>query len=559
MLISSITEILNVAAIVPFLSALIDPSKVFNLPILNTYFKYFGFAEPKNIVLPMTIAFGLLTICANFVRILVIWSSTRIALSINSTLMINAYDKSLHLSYAEHISRNTSETIAQIVKVGVAGNSIMAFLNLLGSALMLISILFAIILINPTIALSIFLAFGIIYILIYGLTKNKISSNSRRVADGVGRQYKIMQESYGGIRDVIIGSTQNLYLILYAKSVNLARRAEGNMAIISAIPRYLIEPLGIILILIAAYSITTRGLDSASVIPLLGAFALGAQRLLPVLQSCYSSWINIKSCHASMEDALNLLDEPISKSEKNDQLLSFSDAPTIELQNVSFKYTFNAPWVIKEINIFIPAGSKVGFIGQTGCGKTTLLDLIMGLLDPTIGTIRIGGIELNSKNKAGWQSNIAHVPQSIFLSDASIAENIAFGELKENIDYQRVRDSATRACLIDVIDSWDEGLDTVIGERGIKLSGGQRQRVGIARALYKNATILVFDEATSALDEKTESRVMEEINSFKQDGKSSFTILMIAHRLTTLKNCSKIIEMDGGKIKRVCEYKNILS
>jgi ATP-binding cassette subfamily B protein len=260
-----------------------------------------------------------------------------------------------------------------------------------------------------------------------------------------------------------------------------------------------------------------------------------------------------------MEDALNLMEAPIPKIVQNSQPLRLGHAPSIELQNVSYRYSATAPWVIKEINLSIPAGSKVGFIGQTGCGKTTLLDLIMGLLDPTTGAIQINGVELIAENKGGWQANIAHVPQFIFLSDASIAENIAFGVSIENIDYQRVRDSAVRACIMDTINAWDDGLNTVIGERGIKLSGGQRQRIGIARALYKNATILVFDEATSALDGETEASVMHEINSLEFEGGTLFTVLMIAHRLTTLKNCSKIIEMEDGKIKRVCEYKDILA
>lgn len=559
MFISSVAEVLNVGAIVPFLGVLIDPSRVFYLPQLNSYFQYFGLVKPDEILLPMTLLFGFLTIWTNLIRILVVWAGTRIALSINSSLMIAAFSKSLQLPYIEHISRNTSETMAQIGKVGIAGNCIMAFFNFLGSAMMLFSILFAVLWIDPIVALSIFFGFAIIYSVIIGLTKNKLSRNSRRVADGVGKQYKIMQESYGAIRDVILGSTQYLHSNFFAKSVYAARRAEGNVAIISASPRYLMEPLGILLILTAAYFITSRGAGSGSAIPLLGAFALGAQRLLPVLQLCYSSWINIKGSHASMEDALNLMESSAPKIVQNGKPLSLGDAPSIELHNVSYRYSTNTPWVIKEINLSIPAGSKVGFIGQTGCGKTTLLDLIMGLLNPTVGRILINGVDLIAENKSGWQTNIAHVPQSIFLLDASIAENIAFGVSIENIDYERVRDSAIRACIMDAIDSWDDGLNTVIGERGIKLSGGQRQRIGIARALYKNATIIVFDEATSALDGETEASVMNEINSLEFEGGTSFTVLMIAHRLTTLKNCSKIIEMEDGKIKRVCEYKDILA
>lgn len=553
---SSIVEILNVGAIIPFLTILIDPSKVFYLPQLNKIIQYLGYVRPEEIILPITLLFGFLTILTNLIRITVVWVSTRISSSIIFTLKIDAFEKSLNLPYIEHISFSTSQKMAQIEKVSVAGNCIMALFNLLGSTLIIISILITILWIDPVIALSITFGFALIYSVIISSTKNKLSKNSRCVADGNSKQYKIMLESYGAIRDIVIGSMQQFFLNFFEKSVYYSTRAEGNVAILSATPRYLIEPLGILLILCAAYFTTTLGGAASNAIPILGAFALGAQRLLPLLQVCYASWVLIKSGQASMEDAVQLLEAPIKKINQNKPFL-ISGTPNIVLKNVSFRYSSNVNWVIKEINLSIPAGSKVGFIGQTGCGKTTLLDLIMGLLDPTLGVIEINGAILSSENKSRWQSNIAHVPQSIFLSDASIAENIAFGVSKESIDYQRVREAAIRACIMNTINSWEDGLNTVVGERGIKLSGGQRQRIGIARALYKNATILVFDEATSSLDFETEASVMKEINSLELESGMFFTVLMIAHRLVTLKNCSQIIELEDGKIKRVCKYEDI--
>jgi ABC-type multidrug transport system fused ATPase/permease subunit len=557
MLFSATLEIINVSAVIPFLGILINPQKIFDLPQLNSYFQYFGYYESKQIVLPITIGFGFLTILTNLIRILALWASTRITSSINSTLMVTAFSKTLYLPYSKHISMGTSEKMAQIAKISIAGTCIMAFFNSIGSVLMLLSILFALIWIDPVVALLVMFIFAIIYIAIISFTKNKLSKYSRAVADGNSRQYKIMLESYDSIKDVIIGSIQEFFINIFTKSVRITKIAEGNVSIISATPRYLIEPLGIILILFIAYFVTTRGEEISNAIPLLGAFALGAQRLLPVLQLCYASWANIRSGHASMEDALKLMNMPKSLVVKNNSNFFSKNPPNIVLNDLSFRYSFDSPWIIKNVNLSILAGSQVGFIGQTGCGKTTLLDLIMGLLDPTEGTIEINGIKLSSENKSEWQSVIAHVPQSIVLTDTSIAENIAFGVPIQEIDYQRVRNAAVRACLMDKIDACDGGLNTIVGERGIKFSGGERQRIGIARALYKNAKVLIFDEATSALDSETESNVMNEINSLKLDGEVPLTFLMIAHRLATLKNCSQIVEMEKGIIKKICEYKDV--
>jgi ATP-binding cassette subfamily B protein len=282
----------------------------------------------------------------------------------------------------------------------------------------------------------------------------------------------------------------------------------------------------------------TEGMFAA--LPVLGALALGAQRLLPALQQGYAAWSSIIGYQFSTKEVLELLDQnlPIEASQPLPEPLPFKKS--IQFDSVKFRYTCEAPWVIDSLSFNIPKGARVGFIGKTGSGKSTCLDLLMGLLEPSSGRIAVDGIVLDRRNRRSWQRNIAHVPQAIYLADTSLAENIAFGVPSKNIDIKRVKEAARQAHIADFIESSAQGYQALVGERGILLSGGQRQRIGIARALYKQATVLVFDEATSALDHETEQAVMEAIEGLSAD----LTILIIAHRVSTLKNCTQIIELN---------------
>jgi ATP-binding cassette subfamily B protein len=310
-----------------------------------------------------------------------------------------------------------------------------------------------------------------------------------------------------------------------------------------------------ILIASLAYSLAGDPSGIASAIPVLGALALGAQRLLPVMQQSYASWSYIRGGQATLGDALDLLDQPLPNHADALTLSAIPFKHSITLNNLAFKYTANTPWVLQSgLNLSIPKGSRIGLIGSTGSGKSTLLDILMGLLQPTQGSMSIDGVNINNQNYRGWQAHIAHVPQAIFLSDSTVAENIAFGEPAEQIDYRRMIQAAQKAQISDTIESWTNKYNTAVGERGVRLSGGQRQRIGIARALYKRADVIVLDEATSALDDRTERAVMRSIENLGDD----VTVIIVAHRLTTLKSCTQIVELEDGRIKRSGSYQNII-
>jgi ATP-binding cassette subfamily B protein len=420
---------------------------------------------------------------------------------------------------------------------------------------MLIAILMALLLINPLIAFLAFGGFGFIYAVIIVLTRKQLLTDSQLMARESVQVIKSLQEGLGGIRDVLIDGSQAIYCDIYRTADIPMRRAQGRSFFISGSPRYGMEALGLILISILAYILSQQADGVSKAIPVLGAIALGAQRLLPVLQQAYSSWATMRSGQVSLQETLALLDQPLPNYAFSPivELLPFNR--DIRLEQIGFRYSSQDPNVLNQINLTITKGSRVGFIGATGSGKSTLLDILMGLLQPTEGMLQIDGQAITLVNNRGWQAHIAHVPQTIFLADSTIEENIAFGVPKDKIDFERVRQAAKQAQIADSIQSWPEQYQTFVGERGIRLSGGQRQRIGIARALYKRADVIIFDEATSALDNTTEQAVMQAIEGLSQD----LTLLIIAHRLTTLKNCTQIVKLGGGSIVSTCSYQELIS
>jgi ABC-type multidrug transport system fused ATPase/permease subunit len=298
-----------------------------------------------------------------------------------------------------------------------------------------------------------------------------------------------------------------------------------------------------VIIAALAYFLITRSNNAGQVLPMLGTFVLGAQRLLPSMQIVYGNWALILSNLAGAEVVLQALEAPLGPewNQPSGKRLPFDRM--IVFRDVSFRYAGEQPPILDRFNLTISKGSKVGFVGKTGSGKSTTVDLLMGLLEPSSGAIEIDGQALDGSTRRAWQKQIAHVPQSIFLADASIGDNIAFGIDPVTIDHDRVRNAAQQAALTDFIESLPQGYETRVGERGVRLSGGQRQRIGIARALYKQASVLVFDEATSALDMETETAVMEAVRELP----AGLTVLIIAHRLTTVENCDEIVTLENGR------------
>jgi ATP-binding cassette subfamily B protein len=557
MLLASFAEILSIGAVLPFLGVLTAPERVFEHSAAQPIIQAMGLTMPAQLLLPLSIAFGAAALIAGITRLLLLWASTRLSFATGADLSTSIYRRTLYQPYAVHCARNSSEVINGISSKanGIIYSIIVPALTLISSSVMLIAILIALLAVEPVIALAAFGGFGLIYAFIIRLTRKQLLADSQRIARESTHVIKSLQEGLGGIRDVLIDGSQATYCHIYRNADLPLRRAQGNNLFISSSPRYGMEALGMMLIAALAYSLAQQADGIAKAIPILGALALGAQRLLPVLQQAYGSWTNILGGQASLQDTLELLDQPLPDFAYQPAAEPLSFKHNISLKQLAFRYCPQTPYVLKHLNLTIAKGSRVGFIGTTGSGKSTLLDIVMGLLQPTGGTLEIDGQPVAPTINRAWQAHIAHVPQAIFLADSSIEENIAFGVPIDQIDSQRVRQAAQQAQIAGSIESWPKQYQTFVGERGIRLSGGQRQRIGIARALYKQADVIIFDEATSALDNETEQAVMEAIEGLSED----LTLLIIAHRLTTLKNCTQIVELGEGGIKRVGTYQDIVA
>jgi len=555
MLVSAVAEVVSLGAVLPFLGVLVAPDLVFNHPIAGDVVLALGITSGDQLLLPFTVAFAVAALVAGAIRILWLWVSTRLSFATGADLGTEVYRRTLYQPYRVHVARNSSEVISGITqKINNVVGVLLSLLTLISSTVLLVAIMLALIAIDPMVASMAAVGFGTSYAMITWMSRRRLYLNSQRISYEQTQVIKALQEGLGGIRDVLLDGTQPVYCDIYRQSDHSLRRAQGNNTFIGQSPRYAIESLGMVLIAALAYALSHQVGGVATALPVLGALAFGAQRLLPALQGIYHSWTNIAGGHASLVGAIALLDQPLPKDllQPVPTPLFFQD--TIRFDAVRFRYANDGPWVLDGLNLTIPKGARVGFVGSTGSGKSTTLDLLMGLLMPTEGQLLVDGQSISGIRLRAWQQTIAHVPQTIYLADRTLSENIAFGMSPEIIDLGRVQQAARQAQIADFIENSLEGYQAYVGERGVRLSGGQRQRIGIARALYKEAQVLVLDEATSALDNATEQSVMDAIEGLSSD----LTILLIAHRLSTVRRCDIIVELEHGRVVAQGTYEQLL-
>lgn len=555
MMVNAWLELVSLGAVLPFLGVLVSPERVFNYWAVAKIASKLGLTSPNQLIVPITVIFVAAAVLAGVTRMLVLWLSTRLAFASGADFSYEIYRRTLYQPYSTHIARNSSEVISGITaKVAIAISVINQSLIFISSTVVMIMMLVALMLINPIIAAASIGGFGICYVALAWVSRRLLLRNSQKIADEQTRLFKALQEGLGGIRDVLLDGTQPVYCDIYRRADQPLRRAQADNTVITASPRFAMETLGMVLIAALAFWLTKQEGGVISALPVLGGLALAAQRILPSLQQSYSAWATITGSYASLKDTISLIEQPLPREASDPVPEPLLLQRSLSMDSVSFRYTEDGPFIIKDLNIEIPRGSRIGFVGKTGSGKSTTLDLVMGLLAPTQGSLLVDGKEISGASIRAWQRTIAHVPQTIYLADSTFAENIAFGVPKSEIDIERIKVAARRAHIADFIEDKENGYNELVGERGIKLSGGQRQRIGIARALYKQASVLIFDEATSALDSVTENAIMQAINALDHD----LTILLIAHRLSTVKGCDMLIEMDQGRIVGVGTYDQLM-
>jgi len=558
MTVSALAEVVSLGAVLPFLGILINPEAVLAHPWVSNVAQRWNITVAEQLILPITIGFISLILIAGAIRILLLWSNTRLVIAMGTDLSCQVYRKTLFQPYTIHTTRNSSEMISgMLFKIySVVYGVLIELLTLISSALLLVAVTLTLFAINPLMSAVAGIGFGGSYALIAIVTRRRLNQNGQRIAYEQTRLMKLLQEGLGGIRDVLLSGAQSIYCDAYRKSDHPMRKAYADNLFIAQTPRFIMEGLGAALIALLAYYFSQKqGLGSS--LPALGALVLGAQRLIPAMQHIFSAWSSIIGGQAALADLLELLDQRIPEETMDTGVV----LPALPFQNyirfedVRFRFSIDGPWVLDGFNLSIPKGARVGLVGSTGSGKSTALDLLMGLLMPTDGKFLVDDQPISGSLVRPWQQNISHVPQDIYLADATFTENIAFGIPLQKINLERVRDAARQAQIADFIESKPEGYNAFVGERGIRLSGGQTQRIGIARALYNEVTVLVFDEATSALDNTTEQSVMDAIGGLGRD----LTILIIAHRISTVRNCDNIVELEKGCVVAQGTYEQLIA
>jgi ABC-type multidrug transport system fused ATPase/permease subunit len=556
MLVVATAEFLTIGSILPFLAVVADPHAPERYRPLGALLKLLHAEQPHVAVVALAALFGAMAIATAAIRIFMTWLSQKFVFQLGHDIGVMLYKRVLYQPYSFHISHSTSEILSSVNKVQqVVGSVMLPVMQGLTSILIALFILVGLSLVNVKVAFGSAAVFGLIYFAVSKTTRAQLRLNGRIIAQNNTLRLKTVQEGLGGIRDVIIDQAQPVYVRKFAAIDTKVRDAQAINAMIGVTPRFVLEGLGMAAIALLALMLSQQagGLDAA--LPTLGALAIGAQRLLPLLQQIYNSWTQVTGNQAALFDVLGVLERPMPASTTpGAQAPAVPFTRSISLQDLSFRYSEAGPDVLRHVDLTIPKGSRIGFIGRTGSGKSTIIDLIMGLLAPTSGRILVDDAVLDARNITGWQRQISHVPQAIYLADATILENIAFGVERREIDFARVHEAARKADIEDFILSRSAGYETLVGERGVQLSGGQRQRIGLARALYRQSKVLVFDEATNALDDETEESVMQAIDRLGGD----ITVLIIAHRLTTLKNCDVICRVDQGRIVASGSYEQIV-
>tara|TARA_B100000678_G_scaffold244151_1_gene216008 strand:+ start:887 stop:2731 length:1845 start_codon:yes stop_codon:yes gene_type:complete len=551
-----------VASVMPFLAVLADPTIVQTSPRMSWAYRTFGFDSDLSFLVWLGIGSIVVIVASFLLQLLSIYASSRFAVMRIHSISRRLLSRYISNNYEFFLQRNSSVMSSRILSEcqEVTNRVLLPTTELFTAGLTILALLVLLMWVNPLITLAAFAVLAITYGGTFVFSRIHLHRLGRLRVNYTTERYRIIGEVFGGIKEIKLLGREYDYVHRYNDPTRRMAKAMISTQIISKVPYFTIQAVSLVgaVALCLALVGSSGGTNSdylATLLPLLGVFAFAGQRMLPELGRLYQAVARIQSAQATVElihtdifenDGPMLAKDPGPRIHLRDQL---------EFRDVSYKYPGTEQATVSGLSLKIKAGETIGIVGGTGAGKTTLADLILGLLEPSGGAIIVDGIEVTEDKKRQWQKSVGYVPQDIFLGDSSILENIALGTPRENIDVERVH-AAAKAAQIDgfIREELPEGYETFVGERGVRLSGGQRQRVGIARALYHHAELIVFDEATSALDNMTESEVMSAIDALPGET----TVVMIAHRLTTVERCDRIIVMERGRIVGCDKWENLM-
>jgi len=558
MIFMGLLEVLSIASIAPFMGIVVDSSIIDSNKYLNFVFLYFGFQDHNNFLVASGLVVLLLMVGSNLFFAYMNWSLTFFSKMQGYKLAQQLFEKYLSQQYSYFINENSSNLSKNILSElpRIINGIILPFMTAASKVIVSIFVLVFLIIVNTSLALSAIIFVGIMYWSIYKFVRGHLNNIGIKSKKSISDKFRIINEAFSGIKEVKIGGNETEYAKRFSGPSMNDSIYSAQSAVISMIPRYAIEVVAFGgLVTVVIFYILVSGIEGASVIPLIAVFALAMYRLLPALQQIYAGFATIQYNLPALDSLIEefklknkfpLIDNGI---DKEIQFKKF-----IRLENISFGYRSIKSNAINNLNLKINHNTTVGIAGSTGSGKTTLINILLGLFIVDKGKFSVDGVQIDESNVKSWQKKIGYVPQDIYLADDTIENNIAFGINKSEINKEKILAAAKLADIDIFISKLPMKYNTVVGERGVKLSGGQRQRIGIARALYHNPTMIVLDEATSALDGITETEVMKAIDNIALKK----TIIIVAHRISTLKNCDQIYIINNGEIEDRGSYNALL-
>jgi ABC-type multidrug transport system fused ATPase/permease subunit len=559
-LIMALLDLIGVASILPFMAVLTSPSLIETNIFLHNMFEFskiFGIENNQQFLFALGVLVFLLLIISLSFKALLSYVQVRFIMMREYSISKRLIEGYLHQPYSWFLSRHSADLGKTILSevTYLIGNGLNPLIELIAKGVVAFTLIVLLIIIDPKLALIVGCTLSFFYGLIFFFVRRFLNRIGKERLKNNNLRFTSVSEAFGAAKEVKVGGLEKTYIEKFSDAAKNFALNQASSQVVGQLPRFILEAISFGGIMLIILYLTGKTGNFNNALPILSLYVFAGYRLLPALQTIYFSFTQlsfIKPAIDSLSDDIKSL-KPKNLNQNQDVLLLNK---AITLKNVYYNYPNASRTALRDVNINIPAKSTVGLIGKTGSGKTTAVDIVLGLLEPQKGTLEVDGQIITKQNSRAWQRSIGYVPQHIYLSDDTIAANIAFGVHSKNINQKTVEKVAKIANLHEfILDELPKQYLTTVGERGVRLSGGQRQRIGIARALYRNPQVLILDEATSALDNQTEKVVMDAINNISKD----ITIILIAHRLNTVNNCDIIFKLEKGEIKGQGTFQELIN